>query len=52
MDEVERHYLSAIRKRLMAYYELVESPNIREQVSDEIDWLDEHIAASETVSVL
>lgn len=39
----ERHYLGAILIRLKAYHELVEAPNIREQVSDEIDWLEERL---------
>ena len=43
----ERHYLGAILVRLKAYYEIVEEPNIREQVSDEIDFLEELLGLTE-----
>ena len=46
-SEEERHYLGAILVRLRAYYELVEAPNIREQVSDEIGWLEERLGVAE-----
>ncbi len=43
----ERHYLGAILIRLKAFYELTEAPNIREQVSDEIGWLEEKLGVAE-----
>jgi len=37
----DRHYLSAIRKRLEQLYDAsAENPRLREQISDEIDWVD------------
>jgi hypothetical protein len=36
----DAHYLGAIKLRLEALYELTEAPNLREQISDEIDWID------------
>lgn len=47
ISTIDRHYLGAILVRLRAYYELVEAPNIREQVSDEIDWLEERLGVAE-----
>lgn len=43
----ERHYLGAILVRLNALYELTEAPNIREQLSDEIGWLEERLGIAE-----
>lgn len=39
-----RHYLSAIRKRLEQLYDAsVDNPRLREQLSDEVDWVDEQL---------
>lgn len=36
----DAHYLRAIKHRLEMLYELNEdNPNIREQISDEVDWI-------------
>jgi hypothetical protein len=43
----ERHYLGAILVRLNALYELTEAPNIREQLSDEIGWLEARLGIAE-----
>lgn len=43
----EKHYLGAILVRLNAYYDLVEEPNVREQIQDEIGWLEERLGVSE-----
>lgn len=47
ISDEERHYLSAILVRLNAYYEMTEAPNIREQVSDEISWLEDRLGVAE-----
>ena len=47
MPDEERHYLGAILIRLKAFYELTEAPNVREQVSDEIGWLEEKLGVAE-----
>jgi hypothetical protein len=39
----DAHYLEAIRIRLEQLYELTEEPNLREQISDEIDWVNEKL---------
>lgn len=39
----DRHYLAAIKFRLLALYELTEAPNVREQISDELDWVNEKL---------
>lgn len=43
----ERHYLSVILIRLNMLYELTEAPNIREQISDEVGWLEERLGVAE-----
>lgn len=43
----ERHYLGSILVRLNALYELTEAPNIREQLSDEISWIEERLGIAE-----
>lgn len=43
----EKHYLGAILVRLKTLYELTEEPNIREQISDEIGWLEEKLGIAE-----
>lgn len=43
----ERHYLGTILVRLNALYELTEVPNIREQLSDEIGWLEDRLGIAE-----
>lgn len=42
----DAHYLGAIKIRLEALYELTEAPNVREQISDEIDWVEEKLEAA------
>jgi hypothetical protein len=39
----DAHYLGAIKIRLETLYEFTEAPNIREQLSDEIDWVNEKL---------
>ena len=39
----DAHYLGAIKIRLHQLYELTEAPNLREQISDEIGWIDEKL---------
>lgn len=43
----EKHYLGTILVRLNALYELTEEPNIREQLSDEIGWLEDKLGIAE-----
>jgi hypothetical protein len=43
----EEHYLKCIRMRLQVLYELTEAPNIREQLSDEISWVEEKLGIAE-----
>jgi hypothetical protein len=48
MRENDRHYLSAIRKRLeQLYYASAYNPRLREQLSDEVDWVDAALAQQE-----
>lgn len=39
----DTHYLRAIKIRLECLYELTGSPNVLEQISDEIDWINEKL---------
>jgi len=39
LSDDDRHYLAAIKVRLERLYELTEEPNVREQISDEVDWV-------------
>lgn len=39
LSEADAHYLNAILLRLEALYEMTQEPNIREQLSDEVDWI-------------
>lgn len=40
VSDSDRHYLGAIKHRLKMLYELNDdNPNIREQISDEVDWI-------------
>lgn len=39
----DEHYLKCIKLRLEALYELTAAPNIREQISDEISWVEEKL---------
>jgi hypothetical protein len=41
--ETERHYLAAIKIRLEVLYKKTRSPTVREQLSDEVDWIDEQL---------
>ena len=43
LNEDDRHYLSAILARLNDLYEMTTEPNIREQISDEVDWVSEKL---------
>lgn len=43
----DAHYLGAIKLRLQTLYELTEAPNLREQISDEISWVDEKLGTQE-----
>jgi hypothetical protein len=43
----EEHYLKCIKLRLQTLYELTEAPNIREQLSDEISWVEERLGIAE-----
>lgn len=44
LSDSDRHYLGAIKHRLKILYELIEdSPNIREQISDEVDWVNDKL---------
>lgn len=48
MDDTDLHYLRMIRKRLVQLYD--EHPNdatLREQISDECSWIDEHVDADD-----
>lgn len=49
LSDEDTHYLGAIKHRLKMLYELNEdNPNIREQISDEIDWVNEKLGFVET----
>lgn len=39
----DAHYFRAIKLRLEMLYELTKRPNLREQISDEIDWVNEKL---------
>lgn len=39
----DAHYLGAIKVRLEQLYELTKAPNLREQISDEISWIEEKL---------
>lgn len=41
------HYLKCIKLRLGTLYELTEAPNLREQISDEIGWVNEKLGTQE-----
>lgn len=43
----DEHYLKCIKLRLATLYELTEAPNLREQISDEIGWVDEKLGTQE-----
>jgi hypothetical protein len=43
----DAHYLGAIKVRLLALYDLTEAPNVREQISDELDWVNEKLGVKE-----
>lgn len=47
LSDQERHYLGAILVRLNSLYEMTEEPPIREQLSDEIGWLEEKLGVAE-----
>lgn len=39
----DAHYFRMIKHRLTMLYELTDAPNMKEQISDEIDWVDEKL---------
>lgn len=41
------HYFKCIKLRLETLYELTEAPNLREQISDEISWVEEKLGIAE-----
>jgi hypothetical protein len=43
----DEHYLKCIKLRLERLYELTEAPNVREQLSDEISWVEEKLGIAE-----
>lgn len=47
LSDEDAHYLGAIKVRLLTLYELTEQPNIREQISDEVDWVNEKLGIQE-----
>lgn len=47
ISDEDRHYLGAILVRLRTLYDLTEAPNVREQLSDEIGWLEERLGIAE-----
>lgn len=47
LSDEERHYLGSILVRLNSLYEITEAPNIREQLQDEIGWLEEKLGLSQ-----
>jgi hypothetical protein len=44
----DAHYFKAIKFRLEQLYELTEAPNLREQISDEVDWINSKLGESMT----
>lgn len=47
ITEEERHYLGAIKVRLNTLYEITAAPNVREQLSDEISWINERLGVDD-----
>jgi hypothetical protein len=47
----ERHYLSAVLLRLKTLYDLTKESNVREPISDEVDWIEARLAALPLVGV-
>jgi len=43
----DEHYLKCIKLRLERLYDLTVAPNIREQLSDEISWVEEKLGIAE-----
>ena len=43
----DAHYLRAIKLRLETLYLHTKEPNILEQISDEVDWLDAKLAVAD-----
>lgn len=46
-DENDGHYLSVIKRRLNVLYEMTSEPNIREQISDEVSWINGKLGVDE-----
>lgn len=51
LSDEERHYLGAIKVRLDTLYELTEAPNVREQLSDEIGWVEARLGIAEYLTL-
>jgi hypothetical protein len=48
LSDEDRHYFGAIKHRLEMLYELNEdNPKVREQISDEIDWVNDKLGFQE-----
>lgn len=47
LEAEEKHYLGSILFRLKGLYETEERSNIREQLSDEIGWLEARLGIAE-----
>lgn len=47
LSDEETHYLGAILVRLNSLYEMTQAPNVREQLQDEIGWLEEKLGVAE-----
>lgn len=43
----DEHYLKCIKLRLGTLYDLTEAPNLREQISDEISWINEKLGVDD-----
>lgn len=47
INDEERHYLGAIKVRLETLFDLTAEPRLLEQLSDEIDWVNEKLGIVE-----
>ena len=52
ISEDDKHYLSTILVRLVTLYDLTEAPNVREQISDEVSWVEEKLGVHPPVDLL
>lgn len=46
--DTDAHYFRCIKFRLETLYELTTEPNIREQISDEVDWIEAKLSQTNT----